>query len=75
MDMSRFIKDKKNKVLEIPKLTDIAKTEIYYFDENGKSCDKKEAVKFIAKSYDNYGNFINETWGHCVTKEEKGKSK
>ena len=74
MDMSKFVKNEKKKVLDIPDLEAIDKTEMYYFDALGNACDEDEAVRFVAKTYDKNGKVINESWGTCVAKEKKGKS-
>ena len=72
MDLSDF-KDE-GYVPNIPTVGDIARSEVYYFDENGKACDKEHAIRFVATNYDKDGNVINENWGFCVAKpdEEKG---
>ena len=76
MDMSRFQKIEDGEV-NLPDFTNIAKTEMYYFDENGKACGEDKAVSFIARMLDKDGNLVNETWGECtpVDKKEEGYSK
>ena len=73
MDMSRLIKIDDKKTMDIPKLEEIARTEMHYFDAEGNACEKDQAVRFIATAYDREGNRINESWGTCTARETGGE--
>jgi hypothetical protein len=74
-DFSKFIKvedDNFKLPEELPELT----RDIYFFDVDGKICDKDHAVKFVATTYDKDGNRVNETWGSCspkIQRDDKGE--
>ncbi len=73
MNMSDFIKDEVDMPVNIPKPVKSASTKIVYFDEQGKSCDKEQAVSAIITEYDKDGNLINENW--MKLKDENQNSK
>lgn len=47
------------------------RSEIFYFDENGKSVDKVHAVKAIVREYDENGELINETFANISSEEQE----
>lgn len=67
-DLSRFVKIEDAKMPEVPQ---VASSDIYYFDADGKICDEEHAVKFVATTYDKDGNRIRETWGSCSPKIQR----
>ena len=74
-DLSKFIKVE-DADFKIPEETKDLKHDMYFFDADGKICDKDHAVKFIATTYDKDGNRVNETWGSCspkIPKDEAGE--
>lgn len=75
MDMSRLKKIDDQEV-KIFNPTKCARSEEYFFDKNGKSCKREDAVRFILRFFDESGKLINETWGECTPqKENKGRVK
>lgn len=74
MDMSRFTKIEDGQV-NLPTFPVDGKTEMYFFDINGKECEKDKAVTFVARICDKDGNIISESWGDCTPKKEEQKTR
>ena len=73
MNMEGFIKDEVDMPVVIPRPLEGTDSKIIYFDEQGKSCDKEQAVSAIITEYDKDGNLINENW--MKLKDENQNSK
>lgn len=73
MDMTEFEKIEDEKVNIVGPSE--GRTDIYYFDADGKLCDAKDAVRFIGKIFDKNDNLINESWGEYNQEENKGRVK
>lgn len=50
------------------------RSEVFFFDENGKSVDKVHAVKAIVREYNEKGELINETFANVGEEKEEEKN-
>ena len=41
----------------------VDRTEVYYFDDNGKKVAPEKATRGVIRELDENGNLISETWG------------
>ena len=76
MDLNKYkIGEEKGNLQSI---SDVASSEIYFFDNEGNETTKENATRLIIRELDKDGNLINETFGTCNQKqniEEQQKNK
>ena len=65
MDFEKLVKKDDSREFHFDNILH-AKSEVYYFDENGNSVDKDQASRIIIRKLDESGNLINEVFGSCA---------